>query len=59
MARHPAIFVLCRLFDIVSIWFQRTRERRMLMTFDDRMLRDIALSRADAFAEWSKPFWKA
>lgn len=59
MARHPAIIVLFHLFNMTLIWLQRTRERRMLMTFDDRMLKDIALSRADVVAEWSKPFWRA
>ena len=36
---------------------QRVRERRALAALDDRMLRDIGISRADAERETSKPFW--
>jgi len=36
----------------------RWRERRMLETLDDRMLRDIAISRSQALAEACKPFWR-
>ncbi|NMQ19553.1 DUF1127 domain-containing protein [Candidatus Competibacter phosphatis] len=34
------------------------RQRRELLALDDRMLKDIGLSRADAFREGSKPFWR-
>jgi uncharacterized protein YjiS (DUF1127 family) len=37
----------------------RWRERRILETLDDRMLRDIGVSRSQAFAEARKPFWKS
>ena len=35
------------------------RQRRELLALDDRMLKDIGLSRADAFREGSKPFWRS
>jgi uncharacterized protein YjiS (DUF1127 family) len=31
--------------------------RRQLAEMDDRMLSDIGISRADAWAEASRPFW--
>ena len=37
-------------------WRDRSRQRRALHRLDDRMLRDIGLSRADVEYEASKPF---
>ncbi|HEX2841209.1 DUF1127 domain-containing protein [Hyphomicrobium sp.] len=37
--------------------FRVARERRQLMTLDERALKDIGVSRADAEQEWSRPFW--
>jgi len=39
-------------------WRERSRQRRTLHRLDDRMLRDIGLSRADVEYEASKPFWR-
>lgn len=39
-------------------WSERARQRRGLMLLDDRMLKDIGLSRADALREYVKPFWQ-
>jgi uncharacterized protein YjiS (DUF1127 family) len=30
----------------------------MLLTLGDRELRDIGLTRLDAWQEWRKPFWR-
>lgn len=38
--------------------FRTLGERRRLMQLDERALRDIGLSRADAAREWSRPFWE-
>lgn len=43
----------------IILWVQRYRSRQLLARLDDRMLSDIGLSRADAYAESDKPFWKA
>lgn len=37
----------------------RQRQRRALAKLDERMLRDIGLTRDQAQAEARKPFWKA
>lgn len=40
-------------------WNRRSRDRERLAHFDDRMLRDIGLTRADADFLSNKPFWRA
>ena len=37
----------------------RSRQRRILETLDDGMLRDLGLSRADVMRETEKPCWRA
>jgi uncharacterized protein YjiS (DUF1127 family) len=39
-------------------WRGRARDRAQLASLDDRMLRDIGLTRADAEFLSSKPFWR-
>lgn len=39
-------------------WQQRADQRTHLGTLDDRLLKDIGLSRADIEPEVSKPFWR-
>jgi len=46
------------LFNLVLDWQDRSRERALLATYDDHMLRDIGLSRADVDREARKPFWQ-
>ena len=47
-----------RLVTLLLTWQQRAHDRRQLECLSDHMLRDIGLSRADVFAEASKPFWR-
>ncbi len=42
----------------LSCWCERASQRRALMSLDSRGLKDIGISRADAWAEYNKPFWK-
>jgi|HubBroStandDraft_6_1064221.scaffolds.fasta_scaffold1720310_1 uncharacterized protein YjiS (DUF1127 family) len=44
---------------IMRAWRQRARSRRELAELNEAELRDIRLSRCDAMAEASKPFWRA
>jgi Domain of unknown function (DUF1127) len=46
-----------RVADIGLVWTDRARQRRQLAELSDHMLRDIGLTRADAWAEADKPFW--
>jgi uncharacterized protein YjiS (DUF1127 family) len=43
---------------VVSSWLDRSRSRRALAAFDDHQLRDIGLSRGEAWRESSKCFWR-
>lgn len=40
-------------------WLDRSRSRRQLARLDDRLLRDIGVTRTDADREATKPFWRA
>ncbi|HML42420.1 MAG: DUF1127 domain-containing protein [Hyphomicrobium zavarzinii] len=44
-------------FLVIERVFRTLRERRALMQLDERALKDIGLSRADAHGEWSRSFW--
>lgn len=44
--------------DLMAEWIERARQRRALGRLDDRMLKDIGISRADVDAEMRKPFWQ-
>ena len=46
------------LLVLVQTWFARAHERRMLLQLDERMLKDIGVTRADVAHEASKPFWR-
>ncbi|HED12799.1 MAG TPA: DUF1127 domain-containing protein [Gammaproteobacteria bacterium] len=44
---------------LLSTWYMRTDSRRALASQDDRMLRDIGLSREQVVREIHKAFWQA
>lgn len=44
---------------VVRTWFDCSRQRRALSELDDRLLRDIGLTRAQAQREAARPFWCA
>jgi uncharacterized protein YjiS (DUF1127 family) len=43
---------------MVREWHRRSRDRAQLAMLDDRMLRDIGVTRADVWNECNKPFWR-
>ncbi len=47
-----------RVVGLLREWRERSRSRSDLAKFDDRMLRDIGISRADVWHEINKPFWR-
>jgi uncharacterized protein YjiS (DUF1127 family) len=51
--------LICRLFDNALVWHARSRHRRILSELDDRMLRDVGLTRVDIHREVAKPFWRS
>ena len=49
--------VVTHLLDRAVGWLDHVRQRRHLGQLDDRLLRDIGLSRAEVENEISRPFW--
>lgn len=47
-----------RVLDTLREWRHRSRSRAVLAALDDRMLRDIGVTRAEAWCEAAKPFWR-
>jgi uncharacterized protein YjiS (DUF1127 family) len=50
--------LLTTLVDQVREWRARVRSRHLLQRLDERMLRDVGLSRADVARECGKHFWQ-
>jgi len=40
-------------------WHELAQQRRRLLSLDDRMLKDIGITRSEALAEGTRPFWDA
>ncbi len=64
-ASRSALDVVARLarlplaiLETLLVWQERDRQRRHLAALDDRLLRDIGISRADAAREAAIPFWR-
>ena len=51
-------FAIVRAFEVLAVWQARERQRHHLRELDDRLLRDMGISRADVELEASKPFWR-
>jgi uncharacterized protein YjiS (DUF1127 family) len=45
-------------FNRIREWHRRIRDRRELAGLGERMLQDIGITRAEAVAQASKPFWR-
>ena len=54
---RPASY-LRRAITLFYTWRQRLRDRRALALMDERSLRDLGLTRYEAFYEVHKPFWR-
>jgi uncharacterized protein YjiS (DUF1127 family) len=48
---------LLRTIDLMLSWQEVARQRRALLALDERLLKDIGITRADAEREASRPFW--
>lgn len=49
---------LLRAIEWIEVRIERRRSRLALMEMTDAQLRDIGVSRADAYREFDKPFWR-
>jgi uncharacterized protein YjiS (DUF1127 family) len=47
-----------RLLRVLSLWRRRARQRRALLLLDDRLLRDIGLTRWEVERHARVPFWR-
>ena len=56
---RPARQVARVILATLEGWAERHRQRRALLDLDERMLKDIGLSRAEVYQEGMKPFWRA
>ena len=43
----------------LAVWQERASQRGHLAALEDRFLKDMGLSHAEAAAEAAKPFWRA
>ena len=50
---------LGRIWQVLSLWRRRSRDRAMLRSLSQRDLQDFCPRLADAEAEMNKPFWRA
>ena len=46
-----------RAWYLIERWMELARQRQQLAALDDRMLKDIGISRATAQSEARRPFW--
>lgn len=49
---------LLKMVDAYLAWDEKRRQRLALLALSDEMLKDIGISRSQAEAEGSKPFWR-
>jgi uncharacterized protein YjiS (DUF1127 family) len=43
---------------LILLWINRYRQRKLLSSLEDHVLKDIGVTRIDALKESNKPFWK-
>ena len=59
MSADPPIRIDCALLSRFRAWRERARSRHLLLQLDDRMLRDVGLTRSDVDRECAKYFWQS
>jgi uncharacterized protein YjiS (DUF1127 family) len=57
-AGYKAAYMVAQAAMAVLTWQDRVRQRQQLELLDQRMLRDIGLTRVDIDLETRKPFWR-
>ena len=48
---------LLRVMSMIELAVQRRRSRLALMELNDEQLKDIGVSRSEAYREFKRPFW--
>jgi len=51
------VSTLARVISVIEMVVQRRRSRIALMEMSDAQLKDIGVSRSEAYREASRPFW--
>lgn len=49
---------IIHILDLPGIWIERSRSRAEMGRLDDRLLRDMGITRLDVEREIRKPFWR-
>ena len=57
--RHRLSLSPLSVLELLVTWQARAQERRLLLQLDERMLKDIGVTRADVAREAAKPFWRS
>ena len=55
--RHALARQVALALDRLLRWHDLARQRRELLALDERMLKDIGITRAEAEREADRPFW--
>lgn len=58
-AKGTAFTALARYLETIQLWAERVQQRRALHQMSDHLMKDIGLSRADAYLEVRKHPWQA
>lgn len=54
----PQSPLFSRILSFVKIYMARNTQRKALAKLDDRMLKDIAVTKEQAILQANKPFWE-
>ena len=57
-ARYHPIPPILAAWSLLAQWIERARQRQALAGLEDRMLRDIGITRVEVARECEKPFWR-
>ncbi len=56
--RGQVMAPMARGIEILLMWQRRANERHAMLHLDDKVLRDLGLSRSEVIRESRKPFWR-
>jgi uncharacterized protein YjiS (DUF1127 family) len=58
-AANPSLPIAAAIWRRIILWRAHAAERQQLLAMDERMLRDIGITRYDARAEAARSYWRA